>query len=168
MARCFYVLGRAGVGRRTRCKYIHVSSMAPSMAPTVPPPHPAQPSRFFPRRTAKALLLSGGGRGVRSLFLRKRDLTPEAVGCCLCFCTLFFDLPWLRTRKLSGAGAVGSMRGVRGMGPRHASGGLGRTPNPGLAVCAGQRTRASRGQAPGMVHGVPLMTPPPRQARLLL
>src|SRR6185437_7512691 len=33
------------------------------------------------------------------------------------------------------------------MGPRHASGGLGRTPNPGLAVCAGKRTRASRGQA---------------------
>ena len=43
-------------------------------------------------------------------------------------------------------GGVG-VRGVRGMGPRHASGGLGRTPNPGLAVCAGQRTRASRGQA---------------------
>ncbi|KAG1381666.1 hypothetical protein G6F59_017895 [Rhizopus arrhizus] len=34
------------------------------------------------------------------------------------------------------------------MGPRHASGGLGRTLNPGLAVCAGTRTRASRGQAP--------------------
>ncbi len=42
------------------------------------------------------------------------------------------------------------------MGPRHASGGLGRTPNPGLAVCAGQRTRASRDQAPnGRVYGVP-------------
>ncbi|SSM89097.1 Uncharacterised protein [Acinetobacter baumannii] len=33
------------------------------------------------------------------------------------------------------------------MGPRHASGGLGRTPNPGLAVCAGQRTRASGDRA---------------------
>jgi len=43
-------------------------------------------------------------------------------------------------------GGVG-VRGVRGMGPKHASGGLGRTPNPGLAVRAGQRTRASRGQA---------------------
>ncbi len=43
-------------------------------------------------------------------------------------------------------GVVG-LRGVRGMGPRHASGGLGRTPNPGLAVCAGQRTRASGGPA---------------------
>ena len=43
-------------------------------------------------------------------------------------------------------GGVG-LRGVRGMGPRHASGGLGRMPNPGLAVCAGQRTRASGGQA---------------------
>ncbi|MDN8670336.1 hypothetical protein, partial [Stenotrophomonas indicatrix] len=36
-----------------------------------------------------------------------------------------------RRRGGSGCG------GVRGMGPRHASGGLGRTPNPGLAVCAG-------------------------------
>ncbi|MBA0237097.1 hypothetical protein D7Y49_22965 [Stenotrophomonas maltophilia] len=33
------------------------------------------------------------------------------------------------------------------MGPRHASGGLGRTPNPGLAVCAGLRTRASGDRA---------------------
>ncbi len=54
-----------------------------------------------------------------------------------------------RRRGGSGCG------GVRGTGPRHASGGLGRTPNPGLAVCAGQRTRASRGQAPqGRVYGV--------------
>ncbi|CAM0121874.1 hypothetical protein SMG44B_30029 [Stenotrophomonas maltophilia] len=37
--------------------------------------------------------------------------------------------------------------GVRRMGPRHASGGLGRTPTPGLAVCAGQRTRASGDRA---------------------
>ncbi|MBA0299291.1 hypothetical protein D7Y24_12830 [Stenotrophomonas maltophilia] len=42
-------------------------------------------------------------------------------------------------------GTVG-LRGVSRMGPRHASGGLGRTPNPGLAVCAGQRTRASGDQ----------------------
>ncbi len=47
-----------------------------------------------------------------------------------------------------GGGAGWVRGGVRGMGPRHASGGLGRRPNPGLAVCAGQRTRASRGQAP--------------------
>ncbi len=46
-----------------------------------------------------------------------------------------------RRRGGSGCG------GVSGMGPRHASGGLGRTPNPGLAVCAGKRTRASRDQA---------------------
>ncbi len=43
-------------------------------------------------------------------------------------------------------GGVG-VRGVSRMGPRHASGGLGRTPNPGLAVCAGKRTRASGCQA---------------------
>ncbi len=44
-------------------------------------------------------------------------------------------------RRRGGSGCGGVSR----MGPRHASGGLGRTPNPGLAVCAGQRTRASRG-----------------------
>ncbi len=46
-------------------------------------------------------------------------------------------------RRLGGSGC----RGVSAMGPRHASGGLGRTPNPGLAVCAGQRTRASGDRA---------------------
>ena len=39
-------------------------------------------------------------------------------------------------------------RTVGAMGPVHAPGGLGRTPNPGLAVCAGQRTRARRLRAP--------------------
>jgi len=48
--------------------------------------------------------------------------------------------------NLSKAGWV-RLRGVSAMGPRHASGGLGRTPNPGLAVCAGQRTRASGDRA---------------------
>jgi len=47
-------------------------------------------------------------------------------------------------RRRGGSGG----RGVSRMGPRHASGGLGRTPNAGLAVCAGQRTRASGDQAP--------------------
>ncbi len=42
-------------------------------------------------------------------------------------------------------GSVGG--GVSAMGPRHASGGLGRMPNPGLAVCAGQRARASGDRA---------------------
>ncbi|MBA0369134.1 hypothetical protein D7Y42_00250 [Stenotrophomonas maltophilia] len=46
-------------------------------------------------------------------------------------------------RRRGGSGCGGVSR----MGPRHASGGLGRTPNPGLAVCAGQRTRASRDRA---------------------
>ncbi|MDR6696560.1 hypothetical protein J2X70_004070 [Stenotrophomonas sp. 1337] len=46
-----------------------------------------------------------------------------------------------RRRGGSGCG------GVSAMGPRHASGGLGRTPNPGLAVCAGLRTRARRDRA---------------------
>ena len=46
-------------------------------------------------------------------------------------------------RRRGGVGCGGVSR----MGPRHASGGLGRTPNPGLAVCAGQRTRASGDRA---------------------
>ncbi len=64
--------------------------------------------------------------------------------------------------KLSKAGWVG-WRGVSRMGPRHASGGLGRTPNPGLAVCAGQRTRASGDQA--SMDGFTASPPsdPPRQ-----
>ncbi|WP_229766060.1 hypothetical protein, partial [Stenotrophomonas maltophilia] len=55
---------------------------------------PARPSRLtlanFPVTDGKGIVVIEGGRGVRSLFLRKRDLTPEAAGCCLCFCTLFF------------------------------------------------------------------------------
>ncbi len=47
-----------------------------------------------------------------------------------------------------GGGAVWVGRTVGAMGPRHASGGLGRTPNPGLAVCAGLRTRARHHRAP--------------------
>ncbi|HCL44444.1 MAG TPA: hypothetical protein DIC54_09430, partial [Pseudomonas sp.] len=37
-------------------------------------------------------------------------------------------------RNVSKAGRVGLRRGVSRMGLRHASGGLGRMPNPGLAV----------------------------------
>ena len=46
-------------------------------------------------------------------------------------------------RRRGGSGCGGVSR----MGPRRASGGLGRMPNPGLAVCAGQRTRASGDRA---------------------
>gem|GEM_PF-2073564 len=46
------------------------------------------------------------------------------------------------------AGSAGLPGTVCAMGPRHALGGLGRTPNPGLAVCAGQRTPARRHRAP--------------------
>ena len=53
-----------------------------------------------------------------------------------------------RHRETVGGGAVWVGRTVGAMGPRPASGGLGRTPNPGLAVCAGQRTRARRHRAP--------------------
>ena len=53
-----------------------------------------------------------------------------------------------RHRESVGGGAVWGCTTVGAMGPRHASGGLGRTPNPGLAVCAGQCTRARRHRAP--------------------
>ncbi len=59
-----------------------------------------------------------------------------------------------RRRGESGCG------GVSAMGPRHASGGLGRTPNPGLAVCAGQRTRARRDRAYRDVFTAPPATGP--------
>ncbi len=60
--------------------------------------------------------------------------------------------PWGLTRPRpleTDLGRPGGLRRTVGAkGPRHASGGLGRTPNPGLAVCAGQRTRARRHRAP--------------------
>ncbi|CRD57421.1 hypothetical protein BN1263520098 [Stenotrophomonas indicatrix] len=45
-ALCCCVLGEAGWAGGTRRKPIHGGSMAPSMAPTVPPAHPASPSRI--------------------------------------------------------------------------------------------------------------------------
>ncbi|MGZ0028720.1 hypothetical protein, partial [Stenotrophomonas sp. S4] len=73
-----------------RRKPIHGGSMAPSMAPTVPSPHPGPTLSFFTASDSKSIGVIGLERGVRSLFLRKRDLTPEAVGCCFCFCFFFF------------------------------------------------------------------------------
>jgi hypothetical protein len=52
--------------------------MAPSMAPTVPPAHPDPALPAFRCRTARALGFQVE-RGVRSVFLRKTDLTPDAV-----------------------------------------------------------------------------------------
>jgi len=54
----------------------------------------------------------------------------------------------LRRGEAGRDGSAGLPGTVGAMGPRHVSGGLGRTPNPGLAVCAGQRTRARRHRAP--------------------
>src|SRR2546427_261808 len=62
------------------------------------------------------------------------------------FDLLFFSVGG-RAREPVRGRVDGLRRGVSRMGPRHASGGLGRTPNPGLAVCAGQRTRASGDRA---------------------
>ena len=131
MARCFYVLGRAGVGWRDTLQVHPCSSMAPcscalscargksgvgrpaqpargmprAHGPTVPPPHPGPTRPLSTASDSKALVLSGGR--VRSLFLRKRDLTrkPSAVAFASSFFLIFRG--W-RTRKLSKAGAVGS------------------------------------------------------------
>ncbi len=70
----------------------------------------------------------------------------------LCFCFCFCPCSRLGFDASAPAGNChgrqgASARTVGAMGPRHASGGLGRTPNPGLAVCAGQRTRASGDRA---------------------
>ncbi|QGL87536.1 hypothetical protein FEO91_04075 [Stenotrophomonas maltophilia] len=59
--------------------------------------------------------------------------TPEVMG-------LLLALPRARrprTRKSSRGGVVTLDGTVGAMGRAHATGGLGRTPNPGLAVCAG-------------------------------
>ncbi len=94
----------------------------------------------------------GKQEGVGSVFLRKTDPTPThsarllllLLSLLLIFFFLF--LRWRPQETVRGR-AGGLAGGVSRMGPRHASGGLGRTPNPGLAVCAGQRTRASGCQA---------------------
>ncbi|MDJ1520689.1 hypothetical protein MF545_01150, partial [Stenotrophomonas maltophilia] len=59
---------------------------------------------------------------------------------------IFLILPVVAQETVRGREG-GLAGGVSRMGPRHASGGLGRTPNPGLAVCAGRRTRASGDRA---------------------
>ncbi len=89
MARCFYVLGWAGGGGGgARRREGSEKGGAPTRAHTAPapPPPPGQTLSFFNASDSKSIVVIGLERGVRSLFLRKRDLTPEAVGCCFCFC----------------------------------------------------------------------------------
>jgi len=59
---------------------------------------------------------------------------------------IFLILPVVAQETVRGREG-GLAGGVSRMGPRHASGGLGRTPNPGLAVRAGLRARASGDRA---------------------
>ncbi|WP_369517241.1 hypothetical protein, partial [Escherichia coli] len=49
----------------------------------------------FPASDGKGIVVIGWG---------KRDLTPEAVGCCFCFCFFLLIFRGWRTRKLSVAG----------------------------------------------------------------
>ncbi len=92
----------------------------------------------------------GKQEGVGSVFLRKTDPTPTHSARLLLLPLLliffFLFLRWRPQETVRGR-AGGLAGGVSRMGPRHASGGLGRMPNPGLAVCAGQCTRASGDRA---------------------
>ena len=105
-----------------------------------PPTHPALDS--FLRRLPRKITNKGKSGSLRS---QSRGRQPTAFAVASAF---FPDLPVVDRRQESVRGRAGGVRrGVSAMGPRHASGGLGRTPNPGLAVCAGQRTRAWRARA---------------------
>ena len=112
----FYVLGRAGWVAGHAASTSPVSSMAPCscalscargksgagrpanppeaclgpMAPTVPPPHPGPTRPLSTASDSKSIGVIGG----QIPFPAEKDLTPEAVGCCLCF-FIFLDLPWL-------------------------------------------------------------------------
>ena len=57
-------------------------------------------------------------------------------------------LPSANDHPTGGGRRAAPVGTVKNMGPAHAPDGLGRTPNPGLAVYAGLRTRASFCQAP--------------------
>ncbi|MBA0272481.1 hypothetical protein D7U77_07510 [Stenotrophomonas maltophilia] len=73
-------------------------------------------------------------------------------------------MAWIycRSWEIVEGGGGAACGGVSRMGPRHASGGLGRTPNPGLAVCAGLRTRASGDRAyMGVLAAAPASGPTP-------
>ena len=148
--------GRAGGLRRGRCKYIHVSSVAASMRLT--------PLRSPPARPLTVSLCVRHGKS-------KENQSQKRVASLASTHSVDVCRP-RSTPTNSGAGrdAPGSVRGgavwacrtVGAMGPRHASGGLGRTPNPGLAVCAGQRTRARRHRAyMDVLAACPASPPPP-------
>ena len=116
-----------------------------------PPARPLTVSVCVHPRKRKKKSKSGSGSlrstaiWVRSVFRRKTDLTPSFSNR---HQKPLLLLPSAPPHEPFEARVVWAGRGVSGMGPRHASGGLGRTPNPGLAVCTGQRTGASGDQAP--------------------
>ena len=88
----------------------------------------------------------GKQEGVGSVFLRKTGPTSTHSARLLLLMLplllifFFLFLRWRPQETVRGR-AGGLAGGVSRMGPRHASGGLGRTSNPGLSLCAGQRTR---------------------------
>src|SRR2546427_579505 len=106
--------------------------MAPSMAPTVLPTHPGPALSALRCRTERALGFQVE-RGVRSVFLRKTDLTPEVTW--LLFFAFLSSIRGGRARKLSVAGRVG---------------------------CAGVSAAWMPRPSPqGRVHGVPCAAHPP-------
>ncbi len=129
---------------RTRREPIHGGSMAPSMAPTVLPAHPDPARQGSTSADGKSIGFPGGKRG-QIRFPAENGSDPGS-DLAFVFCSSFFNPGWTRTGSVRGREG-GLRRGVSRMGSRHASGGLGRMPNPGLAVCAGQCTRASGDRA---------------------
>jgi len=69
----------------------------------------------FPVTDGKSVGVIGWERGGRFLFLRKRNLTPGAAGCCFCFHFFLLIFRGWRTRRLSEAGRGGLRRGVSRM-----------------------------------------------------
>ena len=148
--RAGHAFGRVGRPCRGRCKYVHVSSVAASMRLTPLHGLPTLPSTVScgrpPRKKEKK-----SRSGSRAALARKQTNKKDAANAASFLFSISSSVTHAlahRHRETVGGGAVWVGRTVGAMGPRHASGGLGRTPNPGLAVCAGQRTRARRHRAP--------------------
>ena len=86
-----------------------------------------------PRRPAVLGSLEGGLNG--------SSVDPRHAWMLLLLLYLVFSSRLARARSVRGQ--AGGDCGCPPHGPEACSGGLGRTPNPGLAVCAGQRKHAS-------------------------
>ncbi len=167
--------GRVCGGRR---KYVRVGLVAASMRLTPPQTRPDPPfdSVSLPwetRETAVGRLIASvhcyalPGVGLVTAVVWEPTLPLGMSACC----------PAVPPKGRHTRGSHGHrpiVEGPAGVGvrgcERHGSGvyarRVGQEPNPGLAVCAGQRTRASRDQAyMDVFTASPAYPPPPAQAR---